>query len=56
MENPRGLVGIRGMDKVPNARIRELCRVKGLDDKINEGVLRSMEESVLVLIQWLNKL
>ena len=28
MDNLRGLLGIRRMDKVPNARIRELCGVK----------------------------
>ena len=29
------------MDKVPNARIRELCGLKkGLDERIHEGVLR----------------
>ena len=29
------------MDKVPNAWIRELCRVKkGTDERIDEGVLR----------------
>ena len=29
------------MDKVPNARIRELCGVtKGVDEKIDEGILR----------------
>ena len=29
------------MDRVQNARIRELCRVrKGLDERIDEGVLR----------------
>ena len=28
------------MDRVPNARIRELCRVgKGLDEGIDEGIL-----------------
>ena len=27
-ENLRGLLGIRRMDKVPNAGIRELCGVK----------------------------
>ena len=27
MDNPRGLLGIRRMDEVPNARIRELCGV-----------------------------
>ena len=40
MDNLRGLLGIRRMDKVPNARIRELCGgTKGLDEKIDEGVL-----------------
>ena len=29
------------MDRVPNARIRELCgEKKGVDEKIDEGVLR----------------
>ena len=38
MDNLRGLLGIRSMDKVPNARIRELCGVrKGLDERIDEG-------------------
>ena len=41
MDNVRGLLGIRGMDKVLNARIRELCGVtKGIDANINEGILR----------------
>ena len=31
-DNLRGLLGIRKLDRVPNALIRELCRVKkGLD-------------------------
>ena len=39
--NLRGLVDIRRMDRVPNSRIRELCGVrKGLDERIDEGVLR----------------
>ena len=30
-----------GMDRVPNARIRELCRVKkGLNERTDEGFLR----------------
>ena len=33
----RGLLGIWRMDKVPNARIKQLC---GVTKKINEGVLR----------------
>ena len=40
MDDFRGLLGIRRMDKVPNARIRQLCGViKGVDEKI-DGVLR----------------
>ena len=40
MDNLRSLLGIRRMDRVPNARIRELCGVtKGVDER-NEGVLR----------------
>ena len=48
----RSLLGIRKMDKVSNARIRELCRVtKEVDKRINESVLQwfghveSMEEN-----------
>ena len=41
MDNFRGLLGIRRMERVPNARIRELCGVrKGLDERIDEGVFR----------------
>ena len=41
MNNLRGLLGIKRMDRVPNARIRKLCEVrKGLDGRIDEGVLR----------------
>ena len=37
----RELLGIRRMDRVPNARITELCGVKkGLDERIDKGVLR----------------
>ena len=40
MDNLRGLLGIRRMDRVPNARIRELCGVKkGQDERIDKGVL-----------------
>ena len=41
MDNLGGLLGIRRMNRVPNARIRELCRVrKDLDERIDEGFLR----------------
>ena len=40
MDNLRGLLDIRRVDKVPNGRIMELCRVtKGVDERIDEGVL-----------------
>ena len=40
MDNLRGLLGIRSMDRVPNARMRELCRVmKGVDERIDESAL-----------------
>ena len=41
MDPIRSLLGIRRMDRVPNAWIRELNGVKkGLDEKIDEGILR----------------
>ena len=41
MDNLRGFLGIRMMDRVLNVQIWELCRVKkGLDERIDEGVLR----------------
>ena len=41
MDNLRGLLSVRRMDRVSNAWIRELCRVKkGLDERIDEGVFR----------------
>ena len=40
MDNLRGLLSIRKVDIVPNARIRELCGVKKrVDRRIGEGVL-----------------
>ena len=40
MDNLRGLLGIRRMDRVPNACIRQLCKVmKEVDERICEGVL-----------------
>ena len=41
MDNLRGLLGIRRINKVPNAWIRQMCGVtKGVDEKIDEGVFR----------------
>ena len=40
MDNLKGLLGIMRIDKVLNARIRELCGVtKKVDERIDEGVL-----------------
>ena len=40
MDNLRGLLSIRIMDKVPNGRVRQLCGVmKCIDEKIDEGDL-----------------
>ena len=40
MGNLKGLLDIRRMGRVLNARIRELCGVKkGLDERIDESVL-----------------
>ena len=40
VDNLRGSLGIRRIDKVPNARIRELCGVtEGLNERIDDGVL-----------------
>ena len=39
MDNLRCMQGIRRMDKVPNARVRQFCRVKkNFNEKIDEGV------------------
>ena len=41
MDNLRGFFGIRRMDRILNAWIRELCRMtKGVDERIDEGVLQ----------------
>ena len=41
MDNLTGLLGIKRVDRVLNAQIRDLCMVmKGLEERIDEGVLR----------------
>ena len=41
MENCRGSLGIRRMDRVPNGWIKKLYRTKkGLDERTDEGVLQ----------------
>ena len=70
MDNFRGLLGIRRIDKAQNARIRQGV-TKSMDEKIDEHVLRwfghverwkttgllrgSMWESVLVVAQWVGR-
>ena len=40
MDNLIVLLGIRRMDKIPNARVKEFCGVmKGIDEMIEDGVL-----------------
>ena len=40
MDNLRGLLGIRRMDRISNSRRREWCGVKkGLDERNDEGLL-----------------
>ena len=55
MDNLRGVLGVRRIDKMRNERIRELCGVKkGVNERINETILRwfghleRMDESRLV--------
>ena len=41
MDNLRSLLGVRRMERIPNARIRESCGVtKGADERIDAGVPR----------------
>ena len=39
IDNFRRLIGISRMDRVPKARIRELCGVKAVNERIDESVL-----------------
>ena len=49
MDNHRGLLGIRKMDRVPNVRIRELFGVaKGVDERIDESAFDGM----VILKEW----
>ena len=41
MDNLRGILGVRRIDKMRNEHIRGLCGVKkGVNEKINENILR----------------
>ena len=40
MDNLRCFLGIRRMDKIPNARIGQLCGVtEGVNEKTDEGII-----------------
>ena len=54
MDNLRGFLGIRRMDKVLNAQIRELCRVtKGVDKRIEGGgSAKCREWRMTEFIRW----
>ena len=66
MDNLRGLLSIRRIQKVLNARIREFCEMtKGVDKRTDEGVSRwfchvermendRMYWSVLLIVQWVD--
>ena len=44
MDNLRGLLGIRRMDRLLNAPIRELYGIKkGVDERIDEGLLQCFD-------------
>ena len=56
MDNLRGLLGIRRVDKVPNTWIRQLCGVmKGIDEKIDEGVLQWFGHVESIENDWIAK-
>ena len=70
IENYRGLLGIRRMNKLPNTRIKQLCGVaKDVEEKIDEDVLRwfshvermmellrgSMHRVVMGITQWVDQ-
>ena len=66
MDNLRGFLGIRRMDRVPNARMKQLCRDKngvserilrwfGHVEKIENDMIAKKDyvgECVLVVVRW----
>ena len=49
-------MGISRMNKVPNARIRELCGMtKGVDKRVDEGVLRLFGHVERMRNNWIAK-
>ena len=51
MDNLKGLLGVRRMDRVPNARIRELYGVaKGVDERIGSAILKKWR--MIGVLKW----
>ena len=49
MDNLRGLLSIRRLDRVPNPRVRELCGVKkGLD----KGLIKACTSDLAMWREW----
>ena len=49
MNNLKGLLGVRRMDRAPNVRIREFCRVgKGVDERIDESGLVTLKDWIMI--------
>jgi hypothetical protein len=56
MDNLRGILGVRRIDKMRNEHIRELCGVKkGVNEKINENILRWFGHMERMNRSWLVK-
>ena len=49
MDNFRGLLGIRRIDKVPNARIRQFC---GVTKGITKGLIKVLSDGSAMWKEW----
>ena len=53
MDNLRGLLGISRIDRVPNGRVRKLCRVtKGVDKRWFSHVERMENDRIAKSVCW----
>ena len=53
MDNLRGLLGIKRMDKIPNSLLRELCRMMNLVDlRVNDSSAVCREWREKGLLRW----
>src|SRR5678816_3860301 len=56
MDNHRGMLGVKRINKIRNERIRELCGVKkGVNERINESTLRWFDHVERMNDSWLVK-